>query len=80
MEKNIFGISPEIMEQAKKLGECFTIEIRKHRDEGRVEVRYIPTNPCSYVDIGAMVDELSNQLAWGHAAAFSMKGTIGDAD
>ncbi len=78
MDKDVLGISPELMKQAEKLGECFRIEILKHRSEGRVEIRYMLTAPCSAVDIGKMADELANQLAWGHHIAFGMKGTIAE--
>lgn len=78
MNGNIFGLSPEMMEQARKVGQCYMIDIRKHRSEGRVEVRYVPTNPCPQPDPGTMVDELANKLVWGHHQAFGMRGTIVD--
>jgi len=76
--ENTFGASPEAIEKAKKLGQYFSIEIRKDRHKGMVEVRYTSTNPCPFLDVGAWAEELSNQLAWGHAMAFDMKGTITD--
>jgi len=80
MNQNLFDISPEVMEQFKKVGEYFTIDIRKNRSKGRIEITYNPTNPCPYFDVGTMVDEMSNQLAWGHATMFGMKGQITNAD
>lgn len=80
MTQSIFGFSPEFMEQAKRVGEYLSIEIRKHRKEGKVEIRYILTKPCPGIDLGMLADEFANQAAWGHASAFNMKGTIVDAN
>ncbi len=77
---NTFGVSPQVMERAKQLGQYFSLEIRRNRHSGMVEVRYIPTNPCPFMDVGVLAEELSNQLAWGHASAFDMKGQIADGD
>lgn len=76
--ENTFGASPEVMEKAKKLGQYFSVDISRNLHEGTVEVRYTPMNPCPFIDAGALAEELSNQLAWGHAMAFDMKGTITD--
>jgi len=76
--EDIFGISPEVMEKVKRMGQYFSIEIRKDRHRGVVEVRYTSTSPCPFLDVGTWAEELSNQLAWGHAIAFDMKGTITD--
>ncbi len=76
--ENTFGVSPEVIEKAKKMGQYFSIEIRKDRHKGMVEVRYTSTSPYPFLDVGAWAEELSNQLAWGHAMAFDMKGTITD--
>ena len=76
--ENAFGVSPEVMENAKRMGQYFSIEIRKDRHKGTVEVRYTSRSPCPFLDVGVWAEELSNQLAWGHAMAFGMKGTITD--
>ena len=76
MNKDLLGVRPEIVEQAKKVGEYLSIEVRKHRDEGKLEVRYIPIHPWSYLDLGTLVDELSAGLVWGHVAAFGMGCTL----
>ena len=76
--ENTFGVSPEVMERAKKMGDYFAIDIRKNRRKGTVEVRYVATSPYPFIDVDAWAEELSNGLAWGHAAAFGMKGTIID--
>jgi hypothetical protein len=77
---NTFGVSPEVMERAKKMGDYFAIDIRKDRRKSIVEVRYVSTSPYPLIDVGAWAEELSNGLAWGHAAAFGMKGTITDVE
>ncbi len=80
MNRNIFGLSPEIMEQARQLGQHYTIHVRKRRREGVVEIRYATISPCPYVQIGTLVDEISNKLVWGHSEAFGMSGTITDVE
>ena len=80
MNQDITGVSPELMEKCRELGEYFTIEIRRDRKVGRIEMRYITIKPCPYVDQATLVEEFSNQIAWGHATAFGMKGLIADAD
>jgi hypothetical protein len=80
MDKEIFGISPELMKQAKKVGEHLELEINKYRGERKIEVRYILTSPCSSLDAGILLDKLADQLVWGHATAFGMKGTINDVE
>lgn len=76
--EDMLRISPEVMAKAKRMGEYFSIEIRKDCHNGIVEVRYTSTNPCPFLDVGNWAEELSNQLAWGHSMAFGMKGTITD--
>jgi hypothetical protein len=38
----------------------------------------VPTRPCPYVDQSVLVEEFSNQVVWGHAMMFDMKGRIAD--
>jgi hypothetical protein len=74
------GISPELLEKCRELGQYFTIEIKRDRQEGKIEMKYVPTKPCPYVDRATLVEEFSNQVAWGHAMMFDMKGQIADRD
>ncbi len=80
MSQDTTGISPELLEKCRELGQYFTIEIKRDRQEGKLEVKYIPTKPCPYVDQATLVEEFSNQVAWGHAMLFDMKGQIADRD
>ncbi len=80
MNQDTMGISPELLEKCRELGQYFTIEIKRDRQEGKLEVKYIPTKPCPYVDQATLVEEFSNQVAWGHAMLFDMKGQIADRD
>ncbi len=80
MSKDTTGISPELLEKCRELGQYFTIEIKRDRQEGKIEMKYIPTKPCPYVDQATLVEEFSNQVAWGHAMLFDMKGQIADRD
>jgi len=68
------------MEQAKEVGQHLRIEIIKHRRQGRLEVRFVPINPADTVDLGAPVDSLCDQLAWGFATMFDIKGKIINVD
>ncbi len=78
MNQDTMGISPELLEKCRELGQYFTIEIKRDCQEGKIEMKYVPTKHCPYVDQATLVEEFSNQLAWGHASAFDMKGTITD--
>ncbi len=78
MNQDTMGISPELLEKCRELGQYFTIEIKRDRQKGKLEVKYIPTKPCPYVDQATLVEEFSNQVAWGHAMLFDMKGQIAD--
>ena len=80
MSQDTTGISPELLEKCRELGQYFTIEIKRDRHKGKLEVKYVPTKPCPYVDQATLVEEFSNQVAWGHAMLFDMKGQIADGD
>lgn len=72
----MFGVSPQQMEQAKEVGQHLRMEIVKHCRQGRIEIRFVPVNPAENVDLRAPVDSLCDQLAYGFAAMFDMKGKI----
>ena len=76
----MFGVSPQQMEQAKEVGQHLRMEIRKYRKEGRLEVRFILINPNENYDIGDPVDKVCDQLAWGFATMFDIKGKIINVD
>ena len=52
------------------------MEIRKHKREGRVEVMFTLVNPAEQYDLSQPVDKLADQLAYGFATMFDMKGKI----
>ncbi len=62
------------------MGQHLKMEIRKHRKEGRVEIRFILVNPAEKYPLSEPVDKLSEQLAYGFATMFDMKGKIIDVD
>jgi len=76
----MFGVSPQQMEQAKEVGKHLRMEIRKYRREGRVEVRFFLINPAENYPLSEPVDKLADQLAYGFATMFDMKGKIVDVD
>ena len=77
---SMFGVSPQQMEQAREVGKHLRMEIRKFRKEGRLEVRFFLINPNEQYDIGEPVDKLCDQLSWGFANMFDIKGKIVDVD
>ena len=78
MSQDETGISPELLEKCRELGQYFTIEIKRNRHDGKFEMKYVPTKPCPYVNEAALVEEFSNKVVWGHAMLFDMKGQIAD--
>lgn len=68
------------MEKAREVGQHLKMEVRKYRKQGRVEVRFFLINPGEQYDIGEPVDKLADQLAWGFANMFDIKGKIVDVD
>jgi len=58
------------------VGQHLRMEIIKHRRQGRLEVRFVPVNPAENVDLGGPVDSLCDQLAYGFATMFDIKGKI----
>jgi len=80
MNQALLEVSPEVLEQAKLVGKYLKLEIRKHRAEGRVEVKYILIAPGGNLDLANLVDEFADLLAWGHASMFNMGGAIIDLD
>ena len=78
MSQDTTGISPELLEKCRELGQYFTIEIKRDRQDGKLEMKYVPTKPCPYVNQSTLVEEFSNQVVWGHAMLFDMKGQIAD--
>ena len=76
----MFGVSPQQMEQAKEVGRHLKMEITKYRNQGRLEVRFILINPNENYDIGDPVDKVCDQLAWGFATMFDIKGKIINVD
>ncbi len=56
------------------------MEITKYRKQGRVEVRFFLINPGEQYSLGEPVDKLADQLAYGFATMFDMKGKIVNVD
>jgi hypothetical protein len=56
------------------------MEIRKYRKEGRVEVRFFLINSAETYPLSEPVDKLADQLAYGFASMFDMRGKIVDVD
>ena len=76
----MFGISPQQMEQAKEVGQHLRMEIRKYHKQGKLEVQFFLINSSEDYDLGRPVDQLCDQLSWGFANIFDMKGKIVDVE
>lgn len=78
----MFGLNPQQMEAAKEIGQHMKMEIRKHHREGRLEVRYVLVNPeeAAGFSVPQAIDQLAQQLMWGHYTFFGMKGELVDVD
>jgi len=72
----MFGISQQQMEQAKEVGQHLRMEVRKYRRQGKVEVQFFLVDPNENYDLGNAVDQFTDQLTWGFANIFDIKGKI----
>ena len=72
----MFGISQQQMEQAKEVGQHLRMEVRKYRRQGKVEVQFFLIDPNEAYDLGNAVDHFTDQLTWGFANVFDIKGKI----
>ncbi|MDY6916922.1 MAG: hypothetical protein SVP26_03110 [Chloroflexota bacterium] len=52
------------------------MEITKYPREGKLEVRYVLADPNDSFDMRKAIDQLADQLAYGHSMMFDMKGKI----
>ena len=72
----MFGISQQQMEQAKEVGQHLRMEVRKYRRQGKVEVQFFLVDTNENYDLGNAVDQFTDQLTWGFANVFDIKGKI----
>ena len=76
----MMGISPQQMEQAQEVGRHLRMEITTYKREGRMEVKYILANPDEPVDLGRFIEQLCQQLMYGHKTMFGITGKIRDVE
>ncbi len=76
----MFGLSAQQMEAGKEVGKHLKMEVTKYHKEGRLEIRYILLEPGEGFDVGQAIDQLADQLVWGHYTFFDMKGKVIDVD
>ena len=72
----MFGVSPQQMEMAKQVGQHLRMQITKYPREGKLEVRYVLVDPNDSFDMRMAIDQLAEQLAYGHDMMFDMKGMM----
>lgn len=72
----MFGVSSQQMQQAKEVGQHLRMEIIKYPKQGRLEVKFLLIDPNENYDLRDPVEKLCDQLAWGFATMFDIKGKI----
>ena len=76
----VFGINKEALERAKEIGDHYTIEVVKSRQNGKIEFKLIPKDDWAKSQLAEFIDNLTNQLCSQFHIYFNMKGAIIDAD
>jgi hypothetical protein len=76
----MFGLSPQQMEAGKEVGKHLKMEVTKYPKEGRLEIRYMLIDASENFDVGQAINQLADQLIWGHYTFFDMKGKVIDVD
>ena len=76
----MMGISPQQMALAQEVGRHLRMEITTYKQEGKLEVKYILINPDEQVDLGRFVEQLCQQLMYGHKTMFGITGKIRDVE
>ncbi len=72
----MFGVSQQQMEQAKEVGKHIKMEVTKYQRSGKVEVQFLLANPNEDYDLSSAVNHFTDNLTWGFANVFDIKGTI----
>ena len=76
----MFGLNQKQMEAGKEVGKHLKMEVIKHHGEGRLEIKYLLVDPNESFNVGQAIDQLADQLIWGHYTFFDMKGKVIDVD
>jgi hypothetical protein len=76
----VFGINQEALEKAKQVGDHFTMEVVKSRQDGKIEFKLIPKDEWAQGQLSEFIDGLTNQLCSQFHIYFNMKGKIVDVD
>jgi len=72
----VFGINPKVLEQAKQIGEHYTMEVVKNCQDGKIDIRLIPKDDWSKSQLPAFVDLLVNQLCSHFYTFLGIQGEI----
>ena len=76
----MFGLNPQQMEAGKEIGKHLKMEVKRHHKDGRLEIKYVLLDSSEGFDVGQAVDQLAEQLIWGHYSFFGMQGKLIDVD
>lgn len=76
----VFGISQEMLEKAKQIGEHYTMEVVKDCAEGRIEIKLIPRDDWAKGEISTFVNTLTNQLCSQFYTYFGIQGKLIDVE
>jgi hypothetical protein len=76
----VFGISQEALERAQQIGEHYTMEVVRSRQDGKMEIKLIPKDDWAKSQLSDFVDGLTNHLCSQFHAYFGIQGKIIDVD
>lgn len=72
----VFGINPKMLEQARQVGEHYTMEVVKDGQEGKITIRLIPKDDWGQGQLPVFVDSLVSQLCSQFYTYFGIQGEI----
>jgi hypothetical protein len=76
----VFGINQEMLDRAKQIGEHYTMEVVKSREDGKIEFKLLPKDDWGKSQLPGFVDGLTNQLCSQFHIYFGLQGKIIDVD
>lgn len=76
----VFGISQEMLERARKIGEHFTLEVRNYKGSGRIELNLVPKDDWGGSQLMVFKENLMTQLCSQFYTYFGIQGEIIDVE
>jgi len=76
----VFSVNQEALEKAKQVGDHYTMEVTRSRQDGTIELKLIPKDDWAKSQLAEFIDGLTNQLCSQFHLYFGLQGKIVDAD